>query len=111
MHSRSERFALNESLFRRANERILDAAENREAAGGVIEFYCECGNRNCIERIPLTIEAYHSIRVDPAQFAVVPGHAARDVEVVVERYDEYLVVRKMGEAARKAIEEAPDDHD
>jgi hypothetical protein len=109
MHSRQERFALNESLFRRANERILDAAEERDAHGGPIEFYCECGNRNCLERIRLTQAAYRSVRADPAQFVIVPGHAAPYVEVVVERHEDHLIVRKIGDAARMATDEAPED--
>ena len=42
---------MNEVLFRKANDRIDQKAEE----DGVIEpvaFYCECSDRDCTERIP-----------------------------------------------------------
>lgn len=51
--------------------------------------------------------AYESVRRDPAQFVVAPGHELPEIEVVVLRTKDYQVVRKQGEAAEVATEEDP----
>ncbi len=109
MHGREERLAHNESLFRRANERISAHAEQRPdvAPGTPIAFYCECANADCTERVTMTELEYEALRSDPTHFAVVDGHEFLELERVVERGASYVIVEKLGDAARTAIAEQP----
>ena len=107
MYDRHERLALNEALFRNANERIRDHAHEHGADGGTITFYCECSDRDCVERVEMNGPEYEVIRSDPSQFVVLPGHLRLEVEEVVRRAPEFLVVRKIGEAAGVAVEQDP----
>jgi hypothetical protein len=90
MSRREERIARNEVLFREVNERVKDLTPSE----GGIEFICECGYEECIERVVLTSEEYERVRSDPVEFFVKPGHEIPDVEEVVEAHDRYLLVRK-----------------
>jgi len=68
---------------------------------------CECGDRDCGERISLTLAEYQELRSDPLHFAVLPGHEIPQVEDVVDKRRYWLVVRKhQGEAAAIAREMA-----
>jgi hypothetical protein len=109
MHGREARLAHNESLFRRANERISAHADQRPdvGPGTPIAFYCECANADCTERVTMTELEYEALRIDPTHFAVVEGHELIDLERVVQRTGDHLVVEKTGEAARSAIAEQP----
>ena len=106
-----ERVARNEALFREFNERVervADASDLREEGDSLrIEFVCECGNLDCLERVELTRAAYEEVRSDPRRFVVVPGHEDLDVARVVGRAGGYLVVEKQEEAAEVAIEHDP----
>jgi hypothetical protein len=91
---REQRLGMNEALFREVNERI-DGVNRAFAVGtGTMSIVCECGARDCIEQIPIPVDAYERMRSDPSLFAVVPGHEALDVEDVVERHEDYEIVRK-----------------
>jgi hypothetical protein len=106
--AREERLVENEAMFRRINERIEEIARAQGAADGhVYEFLCECSNVDCTLRVPLSSGAYESVRRDPAQFVVAPGHDLPEIEVIVFRTRDYQVVRKQGEAAEVATEEDP----
>ena len=83
--------ALNEALFRNANERIRDHAHEHGADGGTITFYCECSDRDCVERVEMNGPEYEVIRSDPTQFVVLPGHLRPEVEEVVRRAPEFLI--------------------
>jgi hypothetical protein len=93
MSLRKDRIARNEALFREVNERVRDLVPSE----GGIEFICECGSEECIERVTLTREEYERVRSDPVEFFVKPGHEMFDVEEVVESHDHYLLVRKHAE--------------
>jgi hypothetical protein len=104
MADREARLAQNEALFREMNERV---EERVLASGGAEEPFvivCECGNIDCLERMRLTAAEYDAAHAHPAQFVVVEGHVASDVEDVVARTDRYLVVRKRGRAGEIAAE-------
>ncbi len=106
MSARTERIGANEALFREINERINRIQEEFGQARS-FEIVCECGRPDCAERLSITHDAYRSLRSDPVQFAVVPGHEVPDVEHVVERNEGYNVVRKTeGDAAEAAKETA-----
>lgn len=98
MIERSDRLARNEALFRSVNERVEEVVQpgkNEE-----IDFLCECGDGECVEKISLTRVEYKGVRTDADQFAVAPGHEIPDIEDVVTRNDRFLVIRKHpGESA------------
>jgi hypothetical protein len=101
-----ERLAKNESFFRQVNERIKDVADGFEGAQ-TYEFLCECSDPGCTERIELTSEDYEWVRADPTRFVLARGHTAQQIEQVVERQDEHVVVEKRGIAARIATQLDP----
>ncbi len=93
MDPRAERIGKNEALFREVNERVADV--NREfGVSGEGEFVCECGYRDCTERVTLPLDEYRRIRGDGAMFFLRPGHEILDVEDVVEQHEGYVVVKK-----------------
>jgi hypothetical protein len=61
---RERRLALNEALFREANERIETLADQL-GPDVPYEFLCECANADCTFRISLPLSAYENIRADP----------------------------------------------
>jgi len=104
---REKRLAANEALFREMNERVEERVEAAAGPDATLEILCECADPGCTERIALTAAEYEAAHADPAQFTIVPGHAAIDVEEVVARNDRFEIVRKRGYAADVA--EALDD--
>jgi hypothetical protein len=106
--SRDERLAGNEALFREVNERVAEVATHFievETEGETVEFTCECGRANCAQQIPMTIDEYQAIRADPTWFAVAPGHELPEVEKIIRRTPNYLVVAKRDEDAREVARE------
>jgi hypothetical protein len=94
---RERRLALNEALFREANERVEIVADQL-GPDVPYEFLCECANADCTFRISLPLAVYESIRADPRQFVVLPLHYTPEVEDLVIEEDAHWVVRKTGEA-------------
>jgi hypothetical protein len=98
----AERVARNDATFRRANERLEESAQ----AYGVerVPFLCECADVRCTEVLQLTIAEYEHVRENGRHFLSVPGHeaAAKDFARVVEQHDGWVVVEKIGEAAKLA---------
>ena len=94
MDERERKVGLNQALFRRINERQEELNEAFAMVTDRMQVVCECGDRSCIEQIALTRGEYEELRRDPAQFVIVPGHAATGVEEVVRKSDGYAIVRK-----------------
>ena len=90
---RAEKLALNESLFRAANERMA-AWEERHDDGESELYFCECANLECAEKVEVALTDYERARRDPALFILAPGHEVRDVETVVDAREGWIVVRK-----------------
>lgn len=97
--ARRRRLTENEVLFRRLNGRIEEL--NRVAQ--MVEdpphaeqaaFLCECSLTECRERIALGVDAYARAHATPDRFIVVPGHETEEIEQVVARRTDYLVVVK-----------------
>ena len=89
--------AQNEALFREVNERV-EAIAHQLGPDVPYEFVCECANADCTFRLPLPLQTYETIRLDPKQFVVLPQHYTPEVEHLVAEEDTYWVVRKVGEA-------------
>ena len=102
-----ERLARNEAFFRQVNERIKDVAEGFHSSGGVYEFVCECSDPSCTERIELALADYEWVRANATRFVLACGHAAPEIEHVVEREGDHVIVEKRGVAARVAAKLNP----
>ena len=63
---------------------------------------CECGNEDCTAGIELSVAEYEAVRAVETQFVVIPGHERTEIEDVVGGTENWLVVRKRGEAAEIA---------
>ncbi len=103
---RAQRLARNEVRFREINERLeQDLAQL--GIGGLQEFVCECGDRDCSEIVRLTLPEYEHTRSHPRWFFVVPGHVYPEVEDVVERHDRFELLEKVGATAQIATSTDP----
>jgi hypothetical protein len=100
-----ERLAKNESFFRQVNERIREVGERFE--GNSYEFLCECADPSCTKRLMLTVRQYEDVRGSPTRFALAPGHVEPEVEHVVQREEEHVVIEKRGLAGRIAAQLDP----
>lgn len=98
MDERARRVAENEILFRRLNELV---AGGRRAARN-FEIICECEDTGCMDHVRVTSEAYERARSEPTDFLLKPGHDKPEFETVIERHDDFVLVRKTGEAAALA---------
>jgi hypothetical protein len=90
MNRRQEAVGKNEALFREVNERIREITTDH----GDAEFLCECGDPTCAFPVALGLDEYEAVRRDAAQFVIVPGHEAPDVEDVVAHNERFAIVRK-----------------
>jgi hypothetical protein len=94
MALRLDRMRENEELFRTANERLRGQIEDAVTSGRLVPFLCECSDERCMERMEMTLYDYQRLRADADTFAVLPGHAADEGEVVVQERGSFHVVRK-----------------
>jgi hypothetical protein len=85
-----ERFA-GQNIFRSINDRIL---ELDGAWADEHQFVCECADLSCSRVMRLQTWEYETVRADPAQFAVLPGHEQPWSNQVVIRSEGYVVVKK-----------------
>ncbi len=98
------RLAQNEDFFREVNRRINEKAESHGPDSHRYEFFCECSDTRCVERVNLTLPEYEDIRAEPTRFVVKNGHVVKEIEHVVETAGDHIVVEKHGEAGRIAGE-------
>jgi hypothetical protein len=87
---RIARSAANQRLFREITGREQTLAEAL-AAESTYGWRCECADRDCNERIPMTLADYERLRAHANRFAVAPDHAG-PADDIIDRYDSYLVV-------------------
>jgi hypothetical protein len=98
-----ERLALNEAIFRDVNERIRQISDTFGQKDQTYDFLCECSDPMCAERVVMTSAEYEYVRSDPTRFVVAKGHVVPEVESVVDRAKDHVVVEKEGAAADIAI--------
>lgn len=91
---RKRRIAQNEVVFREVNERIEELADQFGLKGRPLELVCECGDMSCTSKIRISASYYEEVRRDPTLFVIFPGHEAAGVEEVVDKREDYEVVRK-----------------
>ena len=67
------------------------------------EFFCECADDRCTERLPaLDLTVYRRVREQPRLFIVLPGHEDPQLARVVEDRGDYLIVEKIDTAGEVA---------
>jgi hypothetical protein len=97
----------NEVVFRQMNEKVekgLKKLDKMAKAEGyhtdlqvddmVLNFYCECSDENCHQRIPLTLKKYEELHDNRKKFIVIPGHEVAAIEKVVAKKSHYAEVKK-----------------
>ncbi|HET7119775.1 MAG TPA: hypothetical protein VFI17_00835 [Solirubrobacterales bacterium] len=82
--------------------RVNEAIERGDSDGGTAVFVCECGYVGCNTTVQLSIAEYEAVRTDFDRFLVVPGHEIDEIEQVVERHPDHLVVVKREPDAKTA---------
>ena len=97
----------NEALFREVNERIEAVSQIVPREERLMEFLCECDNKDCAERVNAARAEYEAVRAVGTHFIVLPGHEDPTIEQVVLQNDRFLVVEKEGEAGRDAEDSDP----
>lgn len=100
------RMAANEDVFRGVNEGIVRGQWPGDPEAP-IGFRCECARLGCNVLVALTLAQYEAVRENPRRFVIVDGHEVPEVEVLVERHDEYAVVEKVGAAGDEAERQDP----
>jgi hypothetical protein len=105
---RKERLALNEALFRNANERMA-AWEERGRDESVEFYFCECADPDCRQKVQLRGSDYEQVRSNSCHFFVVPGHEIPDVETVIATREGWVVIEKDPEV-REIVEAAAPRH-
>ena len=102
--SREERVARNEELFQVVNRQIVKLEETLGTR--TFAMVCECGKKHCLDGFDVEAVVYQRVRTNPLLFFVVPGHEDQQVEKVLERTPQYLVVEKVGRAAEVVRDES-----
>jgi hypothetical protein len=77
------------------NEHIAAAADRFDVESA--EFYCECHDPACGERVVVPLEEYEEVREKPTRFLHAPDHIARRYERVVASKGRYAIVEKAGQ--------------
>jgi hypothetical protein len=104
---RGDRAARNEALFRRVNERVEDVNKAFEPILEDADFFCECADLDCMEKLRMTLREYEALRQVSTHFAVNPRHVLAENERVIEEAVGYVVVEKLGHAGERAAELDP----
>jgi len=90
----------NELLFRTVNERMKEIDDRLDmrairAPTVELEFFCECGQVDCMARFEMKRAQYEAVRAHSERFVVLPAHVLPDIERVVETHDSFVVVEKL----------------
>lgn len=105
MSRSADRAAKNEELFREVNRNIA-RLEERFGHTRTLELICECEGVRCHDGLEIDSAAYADACSNQLRFFVLPGHEDPQIEQVVLRTPSYLVVEKVGEAAREILEDS-----
>ena len=91
---RAQRLALNETIFRKANEDMRTVGDRLQY--DFQAFVCECADINCDENVPLPLERYREVRASPSMFFILPGHENPELEQIVDREEGFSIIEKTG---------------
>lgn len=91
------KLAENEVVFREANKSVAEFAGDAASDDRPLRFYCECSKDECRERIELTPAKYRELHPNNRLFIALPGHEITEIEKIVSRQDEFIVIEKFDE--------------
>jgi hypothetical protein len=98
MNELSERrMAENELLFRHTNNKNKKRHQREYPADDnelFIDFYCECSDRTCRERISISVEEYERAHKNNKQFIALPNHENKSIEQVIRKEGLFNVIEK-----------------
>jgi hypothetical protein len=103
----AERVARNDARFRESNEQLLAVSEALDfGSDELLPFLCECADVQCTTIVQLTGREYEHVRRSPVQFINARGHEenAQGWARVVDEFDRYTIVEKVGAAGELAAE-------
>jgi hypothetical protein len=81
---------------RRARNEWIEQTSDRFDDDHVGETYvCECGDRNCSERVSLTRAEYETVRASGAHFVVAIDHEDPGIERVLSENLHFTIVEKL----------------
>jgi len=101
----AERVALNEARFRESNDHLeVSARELGFDRDELTPYLCECADTSCTTVVRLTAAEYDAVRSSPVRFLTAHGHegASGGWGRVIERFERYTVVEKIGRAGEIA---------
>jgi hypothetical protein len=88
--------AHTQDVFRRANERLLAAVEDRVDVTKQIPFLCECLDPSCRDTVDLSVEQFRNLKEHDGRFVMVTGHPALRGERVVRVQGDVTIVQDDG---------------
>jgi hypothetical protein len=88
--ARAHKVPPTQRFFRAINDEI------GRVDGEQTDYVCECGNPVCAAPIVLSAEILVRLHAEPDLFVVSPGHEIADVELVVERGEGFVIIRRDG---------------
>ncbi len=108
MNTPAARLIENEAIFRKYNEKVRSGFDdlkklaaddgNDDVTEGIdrmdFQFFCECSDENCKERITMKMSEYSAIHKNRNRFIVLPGHQVVAVEKVIKKKSSYTEVEK-----------------
>jgi hypothetical protein len=107
--------AENEMVFRNLNQKVekgfkeLEKIAKEDGQEGLIEhkdipfqFYCECSDENCRERISMKLSEYTKVHKKKRNFIILPRHSINTIEHVLQKTPMYWVVEKFIDLPPKA---------
>jgi hypothetical protein len=97
---REARTAANQMFFREFDDRVDELNRHMDFVVPVGEWFCECANGICVERIQMSAHEYELVRLHGSCFFVAPSdeHFRPDAERVIEHHERYWVVERAGAA-------------
>jgi len=105
----AERKALNEGVFRRANEKLERAALELDLVddASMVPFLCECPSQDCRDVVLLTLGEYENVRANGRRGLAALGHEDGSIEHVMARNSRFVMTEKFGAAGDLHAEEDP----
>ncbi len=98
-----------EANLRLINERIADNAPDVTRTEDELVLLCECAHESCNSTIGVDTVVFDRVRDDSRRFIVLDGHVLHEVEDIVERGPDWILVEKRGtaaQAARRVLDDA-----
>ena len=100
-HIRDKRRVENEYMFKNMNEQyekaLLEHMNVEQFEETPLDFFCECSDLNCLEKIRISAKQFNDIHDLPNQFVIRTGHEQLDTEDIIGTINEYTVVQKHAE--------------